>query len=99
MRKFEEEIFFSSEECVNKCKSLHKRLDEAFDILINLQQLDYFDSEEQAKKLKEKRSNFEKELLDIGMDIISALGLSEKLKNVNNRNINDHLRKLMSHWP
>ena len=99
MRKFKEEIFFSSEECVQKCQSLHKRLDEAFEMLISLQQLDYFNSEEQAKELKEKRLNSEKELLDIGTDIISALGLSEKLKNVNNRNINDHLRRLMSHWP
>lgn len=82
MRKFEEEIFFSSEECVLKCQSLHKRLDEAFNILINLQQLDYFNSEEQARDLKEKRVKSEKELLDIGIDIISALGLSEKLKNV-----------------
>lgn len=74
MRKFKEIIFFGNEGCVKKCKNLHKRLDEAFNIVGGLQQPDHPDNEESAKELKIQRLNLKQELLDIVMDINSALG-------------------------
>lgn len=79
MRKFDETIFFGREDCLEKCYILHRRLEEAFDIMSGLQQPGHSDSEEIAKELDIFGSDLEEDLVDIGLDIITALGLSEVL--------------------
>lgn len=75
MIKFKEPIFFGREDCLEKCYLLHKRLEEAFNIMSGLQQPDRSNSEEIAKESEYLRSDSEKELYDIGIDLITAIGL------------------------
>jgi hypothetical protein len=79
MRKFDETIFFGREDCLEKCYILHRRLEEAFDILGGLQQPGHSDNEETAKEIDFFGSNLEEDLVDIGLDIITALGISEEI--------------------
>ena len=51
MIKFKEPIFFGREDCLEKCYLLHKRLEEAFNIMSGLQQPDHSDNEKIAKEL------------------------------------------------
>lgn len=88
MRKFDETIFFGREDCLEKCYILHRRLEEAFDILGGLQQPNHSDSEETEKEVDFFASNLEEDLADIGMDIIIALGLSEVLSKKKPRELN-----------
>lgn len=81
MRKFKETIFFGNEDCLGQCYSLHKRLEEGFDIVSGLQQPDHPDSLEHANQLEEERIDLNKELVDIGLDILDALGLSNAIFN------------------
>lgn len=82
MRNFKERIFFGSEDCLEKCYKLHKRLEEAFNILGGLQQPDHSDSEKIANEMKEQREENERELNDIILDLRVALGdkIEEKSK-------------------
>lgn len=82
MRKFDETIFFDREDCLEKCYILHRRLEEAFDILGGLQQPNHSDNEETAKEIDFFGSDLEEDLVDIGLDIITALGLSEEILEV-----------------
>lgn len=77
MRKFDETIFFGREDCLEKCYILHRRLEEAFNILGGLQQPNHSDSEE----IDIFESDPKEDLVDIGLDIITALGLSEEILN------------------
>lgn len=79
MRKFDKTIFFGCEDCLEKCYILHRRLEEAFDILGGLQQPNHSDSEETEKEVDFFASNLEEDLVDIGLDIITALGISEEI--------------------
>lgn len=78
MRNFKEQIFFGSEYYLEKCYKLHKRLEEAFNILGEL----YSDSEEIANEMKEQREENKRELNDIILDLRVALGdkIEEKSK-------------------
>lgn len=82
MIKFKEPIFFGREDCLEKCYLLHKRLEEAFSILGGLQQPDHSDSEEIAREAERNRLDSEEDLADIGIDIITALGLSKEILEV-----------------
>ena len=75
MIKFKESIFFGREDCLEKCYLLHKRLEEAFNIMSGLQQPDHSANEKIAKESEYLRSDSEKELYDIGIDLITAIGL------------------------
>ena len=95
MRKFDETIFFGCEDCLEKCYILHRRLEEAFNILGGLQQPDHSDSEEIAKQAEQVRLELEEDLADIGIDIITALGLSEEiLKVLSKKKVNKTEMKL-----
>lgn len=81
MRKFNEIIFFGNEDCLGQCYLLHKRLEEGFNIISGLQQPDHPDSEEHAKALDEERLILNEELVNIGLDILDALGISDLVFN------------------
>jgi len=79
MRKFDETVFFGREDCLEKCYLLHRRLEEAFNIMSGLQQPDHSNSEEITKELNFFESYLEEDLVDIGLDVITALGISEEI--------------------
>lgn len=97
MREFKRTIFFGGDDCLEQCYLLHKRLEKAFDILGGLQQPDHSDSEEFAKEAEYARLDSEKDLVDIGIDIITALGLSEEILDIlNKKKVNKYQTNLFN---